>query len=58
MSLFIASRIKGAYKKGGLEEAQNKYRIYFVKTNLYLDEKPEVDTILATDGLEDCIVKA
>lgn len=55
MSSFIANQIIKA-RKLGLAEGQAKYRAYFVNTHLYLSQKPDVDTILDTDGYGDCIV--
>lgn len=40
----------------GVEKGQDKYRAYFINTNIYSKWKAEVDTILTTDGYEDCIV--
>lgn len=55
MSTFIAKQImKQADKSIVLGRA--KYKAYFVKTKLYLNWKDEVDTILSTDGYENCIV--
>lgn len=56
MTTFIAQRIEQEYEKKGLKAAQTKYRAYFVSTRLYLSVKEDVDTILRTDGCEDCIV--
>jgi len=56
MSAFIARAIEKARDKS-LEKGQAKYRAYFVKTNLYRDWQSDVDTILETDGYEDCIVE-
>lgn len=58
MVTFIAQRIEEAFDRGGLESGQAKYRAYFVNTRLYLKQKADVDTILATDGYEACIVNA
>lgn len=55
MSAFIAYCIEKAAKQG-TDKGQAKYRAYFVKTDLYSSYKEEVDTILAVDGFEDCIV--
>lgn len=54
--LFIATRVKEAKDKGGLEAGQAKYRDYFVKTKLYLKYKETTDEILITEGYGDCIV--
>lgn len=55
MSTFIATMIM---EQAEISEAkgQAKYRAYFVKTPLYLKWKPEVDTILETEGFGYCIV--
>ena len=55
MSTFIASMIM---KQADIstEKGQAKYRAYFVKTTLYLKWKEDVDTILETEGYENCIV--
>lgn len=55
MAPYIASRVKKA-RKTSLEAGQAKYRAYFVNTDIWADEKAEVDTILKVDGLTDCIV--
>lgn len=55
MVAFIASRIILESDKS-LEEGQNKYRAYFVKTTIYLRYKPEVDALLIQDGYEASIV--
>ena len=39
-----------------IEAGQNKYRAYFVKTKLYEKWRNDVETILITDGYEECIV--
>lgn len=56
MITFIAHAIE---KKAdiSLEEGQNKYRAYFIKTKLYVKYKEDVDTILRVDGYEDVIVE-
>ena len=56
MATFIARMIK---KQGDIstEKGQAKYRAYFIKTRLYEDYRADVDTILRTDGYEDCIVE-
>ena len=55
MAPFIARMIIKAANKS-LEQGQAKYRAYFVKTHIYADYHADVDTILTTDGYEDCIV--
>ena len=57
MTPFIARQIEKARKKS-LEEGQAKYRAYFIKTSLYEDFREDVETILRTDGMDDCIVQA
>lgn len=57
MVAFIASRIILESDKS-LEEGQNKYRAYFVKTTIYLRYKSEVDALLIQDGYESSIVSA
>jgi len=54
MSPFIARQIEKAAKKS-IEEGKAKYRAYFVKTRIYEDFRPDVDTILRTDGYEEVI---
>lgn len=56
MATFIARMIK---KQGDIstEKGQAKYRAYFVRTKLYEDYRADVDTILRTDGYEDCIIE-
>ena len=56
MSAFVARMVMKAYDEGGLEAGQNKYRAYYVKTNLYLKWKADTDTILEAEGYGDCIV--
>lgn len=55
MSTFIAKMI---IKQAdiSLESGQNKYRAYFVNTKLYSKWQEDVNTILTTEGYEDCIV--
>lgn len=57
MVAFIASRIILESDKS-LEEGQNKYRAYFVKTTIYIRYKPEVDALLIQDGYEASIVSS
>jgi hypothetical protein len=57
MVTFIAGRIELAGDTS-LEAGQEKYRAYFINTNLYLAYKAEVDAILMQDGYGDCIVTA
>jgi len=57
MVAFIADRIILEANKS-LELGQEKYRAYFINTNLYLKYKQDVDTILQTDGYGDVIVSA
>lgn len=55
MATFIAGQIM---KQADIstEKGQDKYRAYFVNTSIYLKWKYDVDTILETEGYEDCIV--
>lgn len=55
MSTFIAERIMEQADRI-VEAGQNKYRAYFVKTKLYEKWRNDVETILITDGYEECIV--
>lgn len=55
MVTFIANMIIKARKKS-LEDGQNKYRAYFVRTHIYATWQPDVDAILIQDGYADCIV--
>ena len=55
MSTFIADRIMEQADRS-VEAGQNKYRAYFVKTKLYEKWRKDVETILITDGYEECIV--
>ena len=62
MATFIANRIINAANVS-LTDGQQKYRVYFINTTLYLAYKADVDTILQTtyttqypDGYGDCIV--
>lgn len=55
MSAFIAMMIL-RQAEISIEAGQDKYRAYFVNTPLYLKWKPEVDTILQTEGFSEVIV--
>lgn len=55
MATFIAQQII-QQAKINIEKGQAKYRAYFVKTHIYKNYQADVDTILTTDGYEDCIV--
>ena len=57
MAAFIANRIM-EQADVSLEKGQEKYRAYFVNTNLYVDWQDDVNTILQTEGYGDCIVSA
>lgn len=48
MSRFIAMVIERAADVS-LEKGQEKYRAYFINTNIYSKYKADVDTILMTD---------
>ena len=55
MNTFISRMIMvQAYKN--LKAGQDKYRDYFVRTKLYEKWRNDVETILITDGYEECIV--
>ena len=54
MAPFIAMMVIRA-KNTSLEEAQARYKAYFVNTTLYLAYKADTDTILQAEGHEDCI---
>lgn len=59
MVTYIAQKIEDAYDKGGIEAGQAKYSAYFVRKSalkIYGKYKDDVDTILITDGYEECIV--
>lgn len=56
MAPFIARQIEKAAKKSDVE-GRKKYEAYFVKTDMYAEFREDVDTILRTDGYEDCIVE-
>ena len=55
MSTFIARMVEQAADRSE-EQGKAKYRAYFVATQIYLKWKPDVDTILTTDGYEGVIV--
>lgn len=58
MVTFIAQMVKDA-REVSLEKGQAKYRAYFVRKSakrLYGCYQEDVDTVLTTDGYEDCIV--
>lgn len=55
ITTFIARMIKENADRS-LEKGQNKYRAYFVRTNIYKKWKKDVETILEADGYGDCIV--
>lgn len=55
---FISITIKETFDKSGLEAAQAKYRAYFINTTRYARFKADVDTVLQTDGYDNCIVAA
>lgn len=58
MVTFIAQMVKDA-REVSLEKGQAKYRAYFVRKSakrLYGRYQEDVDTVLTTDGYEDCIV--
>lgn len=55
MSAFIAKMIENEARYS-IERGKVKYKAYFVNTNLYLNWKSEVDTILETDGYTEVII--
>lgn len=55
MATFIAQMIE-QQARISIEKGQAKYRAYFVRTSLYTKWQDDVNTILETDGFEDCIV--
>lgn len=58
MVTFIAQMVKDA-REVSLEKGQAKYRAYFVRKSakrLYGRYQEDVDTVLTTDGYENCIV--
>lgn len=55
MATFIAQMIE-QQARISIEKGQSKYRAYFVRTSLYTKWQDDVNTILETDGFEDCIV--
>lgn len=55
MNTFIARMIMAQTDKN-LKAGQDKYRAYFVRTKLYEKWRNDVETILITDGYEECIV--
>lgn len=55
MNTFIARMIMAQADKN-LKVGQDKYRAYFVRTKLYEKWRNDVETILITDGYEECIV--
>lgn len=55
MVAFIARMIE-RQAKISTEKGIAKYKAYFVNTKIYEDYRADVDTILRTDGYEECIV--
>lgn len=55
MAEFIARMIE-KQARVSIESGLAKYKAYFVKTRIYEDYRADVDTIIRTDGYEDCIV--
>lgn len=55
MSTFIANMIIKQAELN-IERGRTKYIAYFVNTKLYTKWQSDVDTILATEGYEECIV--
>lgn len=55
MAAFISKMII-RQAKFSTEKGVAKYKAYFVNTRLYEDYRADVDTILQTEGYENCIV--
>lgn len=55
MNTFIARMIM-VQADENLKAGRDKYRAYFVRTKLYEKWRNDVETILITDGYEECIV--
>lgn len=55
MAAFISKMII-RQAKISIEKGVAKYKAYFVSTRLYEEYRADVDTILQTEGYEDCIV--
>ncbi len=55
MAAFIANAILDA-REVSIEEGQELYRAYFVKTKMWARYKEKVDAILRVEGKADCIV--
>ena len=55
MSAYIAAKIEDTYNTQGIEAAKTKYKAFFINTPLYKNYKLDADTILTTDGYENCI---
>lgn len=53
---FIANSIM-ASKKDSIENGQEKYRAYFIKTGIYTKHEQPVCDILMENDCADCIVK-
>lgn len=57
MSTFIAKRIMEQADKN-VEAGQNKYKAYFVRVKIYEKWRSDVESILITDGYEECITRS
>lgn len=55
MTTFIAGRIILEADKS-IYQGQDKYKAYFINTQIYHKYKSDVDTILRTDGYSDVII--
>lgn len=55
MATFIAKMIM-TKADVDIEQGKEKYRAYFIKTKLYEKWREDVETILITEGYEQCIV--
>lgn len=58
MCEWIASRIKDAKNRDGVESAREKYKLYFLITDKMKKYKEETDSILQAAGYEDCIAES
>lgn len=55
MSSFIAQQIM-KQADISIEKGREKYKAYFINTDMYLKWKEDVDTILEVEGYKECIV--
>lgn len=52
----MAKRIMKAYDEEGVIAGQEKYKAFFVKTKFYAAYREDCDTILYSEGYEECII--